>query len=219
MPIMQLYDKNTSTWQEVPALKGSAAKIEVGTVKTMPAAGQAKVTNVGTNTNAIFDFQLPRGMDGITPIRGTDYWTAADQQQIIKDVSDKMNYQFTDLMNAIQNKPITYIFDDKASLDGALNLADNTVTYNGKECKLNPGDVFLLVSTNEPDYWFGEDSNGEKLHELDARKMELTEYVKSNQFQVMNIDAYNAITTKDPNTFYFIIEKSDPTSNNEEATS
>ena len=79
MPIMQLYDKNTSTWQEVPALKGSAAKVEVGTVKTVPAAEQAKVTNVGTNTNAIFDFQLPRAMDGITPIRGTDYWTAADQ--------------------------------------------------------------------------------------------------------------------------------------------
>jgi hypothetical protein len=56
MPIMQLYDKNTSTWQEVPALKGSAAKVEVGTVKTVPAAEQAKVTNVGTNTNAIFDF-------------------------------------------------------------------------------------------------------------------------------------------------------------------
>jgi hypothetical protein len=129
-----------------------------------------------------------------------------------------MNYQFTDLMNAIQNKPITYIFDNKASLDGALNLADNTVTYNEKVCKLNPGDVFLLVSTNESDYWFGEDSNGEKLHELDARKMELTEYVKSSQFQVMDIDTYNAIAAKDPNTFYFIIEKSDPTLNNEEAT-
>lgn len=129
-----------------------------------------------------------------------------------------MNYQFTDLMNAIQNKPITYIFDDKASLDGALNLTNNTVVYNEKECKLNPGDVFLLVSTNEPDYWFGEDSNGEKLHELDARKMELTEYVKSSQFQVMDIDAYNAIATKDPNTFYFIIEKSDPISSDEEAT-
>ena len=206
MPIMQLYDKNTSTWQEVPALKGSAAKVEVGTVKTVP------------NTNAIFDFQLPRGMDGITPIRGTDYWTVADQQQIIKDVADKMNYQFTDLMNAIQNKPVTYIFDDKASLDGALNLNDDTVAYNGKVCKLNPGDVFLLVSTNEPDYWFGEDSNGEKLHELDARKMELTEYAKSSQFQVMDIDAYNAIATKEPNTFYFITEKSDPTPSDEEAT-
>ena len=49
-------------------------------------------------------------------------------------------------------------------------------------------------------------------------KIELTEYVKSSQFQVMDIDTYNAITTKDPNTFYFIIEKSDSTSNDEEAT-
>lgn len=41
---------------------------------------------------------------------------------------------------------------------------------------------------------------------------------KSSQFQVMDIDAYNAIDTKDPNTFYFITEKSDPTPSNEEAT-
>ena len=58
MPIMQLYDKNTSTWQEVPALKGSAAKVEVGTVKTVPAAEQAKVTNVGTNTKQFLIFSF-----------------------------------------------------------------------------------------------------------------------------------------------------------------
>nr|DAH19304.1 MAG TPA: SEVERIN-BINDING PROTEIN, CALCIUM-BINDING, CYTOSKELETON, GELSOLIN.75A [Bacteriophage sp.] len=118
-------------------------------------------------------------------------------------------------MNAIQNKPVTYIFDNKAALDGALNLNDDTVTYNEKVCKLNPGDVFLLVSTDEPDYWFGEDSNGEKLHELDARRIELTEYAKTSQFQTMDIDTYNALESKDPNTFYFIVEKEETTENSD----
>lgn len=207
MPIMQLYDKDSSTWQEVPSLKGSAGKMEVGEVKTVPATSPAKVTNSGTNTNAVLDFEVPRGMDGITPVRGEDYWTAEDQQQIIKDVSDKLNYQFQALMNAIQNKPVTYIFTDKAELDSALILSANQIIYKGAVHTLNPGDIFLLTSTDEPDYWFGEDSTGEKLHELDARKVELTDYVKSSQFQTITLADYEQLTAKDPNTYYFIIEQ------------
>lgn len=30
--------------------------------------------------------QGPAGQDGYTPIKGTDYWTAADQAQIVQDV-------------------------------------------------------------------------------------------------------------------------------------
>lgn len=28
----------------------------------------------------------PAGANGYTPVRGTDYWTAADQEQIVSDV-------------------------------------------------------------------------------------------------------------------------------------
>ena len=30
--------------------------------------------------------QGPAGADGHTPVRGTDYWTAADKQQMVNDV-------------------------------------------------------------------------------------------------------------------------------------
>lgn len=30
--------------------------------------------------------QGPAGADGYTPVRGTDYWTAADKQQMVNDV-------------------------------------------------------------------------------------------------------------------------------------
>lgn len=48
--------KQNGTWVEVPALKGSDG------------------VN-GTN-----------GTNGTTPVKGTDYWTAADQSSIVQDV-------------------------------------------------------------------------------------------------------------------------------------
>jgi hypothetical protein len=43
---------------------GDAATIEVGTVTTVPNGDPATVTNVGTDTDAIFDFEIPEGAPG-----------------------------------------------------------------------------------------------------------------------------------------------------------
>lgn len=43
---------------------GAAATIAVGTVTTVSSASPATVTNVGTSTAAVFDFEIPRGADG-----------------------------------------------------------------------------------------------------------------------------------------------------------
>ena len=109
-------------------------------------------------------------------------------------------------MTTIQNKPVTYVLTDKEQLDSLLDLENNTITYNNEVKTLNPGDVFLLTSTEEPDYWFGEDSTGQKLHELDARKVDLTQYVKTEKLQVMSLSDWESLGSKDPDTFYFIYE-------------
>jgi hypothetical protein len=44
---------------------GDAATIEVGTVTTVPNGDPATVTNVGTATDAVFDFEIPEGPQGI----------------------------------------------------------------------------------------------------------------------------------------------------------
>lgn len=207
MPVMSLYDKEKKQWEEIPALKGTPATVEVGEVTSVAQNQPAKIENVGTDSNAVFNFQIPRGESGITPVRGTDYWTAADQQQIINDVARKMNYQFTELMTALNNKPMVFVIQDKATLDTILDLENDTIFYNQKMIKLNPGDMFLLVSTDEPDYWFGEDLDGNKLHELDARKTDLQEYVKKSQIQVMTLQEYSALPAVEPDVLYFIIEK------------
>lgn len=44
--------------------KGDAATITVGTTTTLPAGSQATVTNVGTSSNAVLNFGIPKGADG-----------------------------------------------------------------------------------------------------------------------------------------------------------
>lgn len=46
--------------------EGDAATIEIGEVKTVESNKPAKVTNVGTETNAIFDFEIPKGEGGMS---------------------------------------------------------------------------------------------------------------------------------------------------------
>ena len=59
-----------------PGPQGEAATIEVGTVTTLPAGSAATVTNVGTESAAVFDFGIPKGDKG-DPGSGpgsTTYW-------------------------------------------------------------------------------------------------------------------------------------------------
>lgn len=44
---------------------GPAATVQVGTVEVLPSGSTPEVTNVGTSTNAIFNFKIPRGVDGV----------------------------------------------------------------------------------------------------------------------------------------------------------
>lgn len=43
---------------------GEAASVEIGTITTLPAGSEATVDNVGTTTNAIINFGIPRGDPG-----------------------------------------------------------------------------------------------------------------------------------------------------------
>lgn len=47
---------------------GAAATVQVGTVTTLPAGSQATVTNGGTPDAAVFNFGIPKGADGASPV-------------------------------------------------------------------------------------------------------------------------------------------------------
>ena len=44
---------------------GVAAEISIGTVTSVASSEQAKVTNTGTSSSAILNFEIPRGVDGV----------------------------------------------------------------------------------------------------------------------------------------------------------
>lgn len=48
-----------------PGPQGPSGTIAIGSVTTVPSTTPAAVTNAGTNTDAIFNFVIPRGVDGI----------------------------------------------------------------------------------------------------------------------------------------------------------
>lgn len=56
---------------------GTAATITIGTVDTVPFEDPATVTNSGTTTEAIFDFEIPQGADGATGAAGTSIHTGS----------------------------------------------------------------------------------------------------------------------------------------------
>ena len=205
MSVLKIRDKN-GDWEEIPSLQGESATIEVGRVETVLPTQAATVTNSGTETNATFNFQIPRGVDGITPVKGIDYWTPVEQDAIVQDVTDGAMEKLGTVINALQNKPQSYVFADKAALDAAINLVNGTITINGTPKVLNVGDTFLLVSTEEPDYWYGEVSGStEKLHELDARKVDLDAYFNSH-FKVMTQEEYENLSSIDAGVFYCVYE-------------
>lgn len=58
-------------------IPGEAATITIGTVDTVPFEDPATVTNSGTTTEAIFDFEIPQGADGATGAAGTSIHTGS----------------------------------------------------------------------------------------------------------------------------------------------
>ena len=70
---------------------GDNATIEVGTTTTLEAGNNATVENVGTETNARLNFGIPKGEDGYTPVKGTDYWTNNDIEEIHNYVNEEIS--------------------------------------------------------------------------------------------------------------------------------
>lgn len=70
-----LWDTDDLAWVDVGSLQGAqgaqgeagkAATVRVGTVTTLDAGSDATVTNVGTDTDAIFNFAIPRGANDLS---------------------------------------------------------------------------------------------------------------------------------------------------------
>lgn len=112
---MSLKRWNGSSWVTVAGSRpgpqgatgptGSAATISVGTVTTVAAGTPAQITNGGTSTAAIFNFQIPQGPTGPAGSAGTQGVAGA-----------RGTYTFVGISNPTTTNPA-----DKAGLDTYLN--------------------------------------------------------------------------------------------------
>lgn len=70
--------KKDGEWVEIPAIVGSTPNITIGTVETLPSGSDATATITGDKENPVLNLGIPKGADGYTPVKGTDYWTTED---------------------------------------------------------------------------------------------------------------------------------------------
>ena len=82
--------------QGIQGIQGATPNIQIGTVETLNPTEQATVTQTGTLENPIFNFGIPKGVqgergeDGYTPVRGIDYWTAEDIATIQQYIDNQL---------------------------------------------------------------------------------------------------------------------------------
>lgn len=81
-------------------IDGQAATIELGIVTTGEPGTEVKITNSGNENAAVFNFTIPRGEtglkgnDGYTPVKGIDYWTDSDKQEITNEVLNNTAHKY-----------------------------------------------------------------------------------------------------------------------------
>lgn len=61
---------------------GITPNLTIGTVETLPSGNQATATITGDKENPVLNLEIPKGTDGYTPVKGTDYWTTDDKAEI-----------------------------------------------------------------------------------------------------------------------------------------
>lgn len=66
---------------------GQTPQLSIGTVATLEPGAEATAEITGTAENLRLNLGIPAGKN---PVRGVDYWTASDQQSIVRDTLEAL---------------------------------------------------------------------------------------------------------------------------------
>ena len=134
--------------QGLPGSNGLAATITVGSTTTGEPGSSAQVSNIGTPSNAVFNFTIPRGPTGPTGAAGVN-GTNADATAAIA----AHNADTTDV-HGIANTSLlaTQSYADNAASTAVTNLIDSAPnalnTLNELAAALNDDASFSTTVTN-----------------------------------------------------------------------
>lgn len=92
------------------------------------------------------------GQDGHTPIKGTDYWTTQDKQEIVTDVETDLQSTISAIQNTANTaKSIAEGANQSLSFSNyqAMITAFNSLANNA----YNVGQNIMIITLNVPDLW------------------------------------------------------------------
>ena len=72
------------------------------------------------------------------------------------------------------------------NIEDSYTVATNVITYNETQYTLKNGDVFYVVDTNVPDYWFSKDDY--KLYKMETTKVDLSQYALITKVDEKNLE-------------------------------
>ena len=110
------------------------------------------------------------GQDGYTPIKGVDYWTTADKEEIVQDVEEELQPQINNKQNKLTPGSNITIVNDVISAtgggSGTSNYQDltnkpkiNNVELNANKTSLDLGLQSALSSSNKLSSDYVDDTN------------------------------------------------------------
>lgn len=119
------------------------ATIEINQVITGEAGTNAKIENVGTDVNLKLDITIPQGdkgeqgetgADGYTPIKGTDYFTESEIQQIKSDILADVSSFDLEVVTTLPTE----------------NIKEKTIYLvpNSKQAENNIYDEYIYINNN-----------------------------------------------------------------------
>ena len=111
-----------------------------------------------------------------------------------------LNDKISNIVATLNGTSSSFTFDTLSSVISAFGLSidvttpsdsyvvgKNTIIYNNGTKTLKNGDVFYIIDTNVPDYWFSLDDM--KLYKMETMKVDLSSYVKNE-----TLDLYFPLT-------------------------
>lgn len=124
-----------------PGTPGTPATIAVGTVTTGAPGDPVTVTNVGTASAAIFDFEIPEGAAGATGGQGVD-GVSRLYSNTLEQFSSLLNqfvptYQYTIPVNTLVDNGDSLVINLRSvRLTTNTNVAQRRINFNATSCTL-----------------------------------------------------------------------------------
>ena len=129
--------KRDGEWISVPSIKGdTGAKGDKGDEGERGPRGYQGEQGPQGETG-------PQGPSGYTPIRGTDYWTAADKHTIISEVEAENTWD-----NTLQ-KPFSTIGSNLVIVDGVLSVDTTNVAERDNTKPITSAGTYAIVGNIE----------------------------------------------------------------------